>query len=222
MLARSVELTRSFGGIFGELTGEQRLGQLDTAEGKYGAARERLERALAICRASREPMVRAHATGRVTSTLALAEYRSGNIDAATRYLARGIATQRVVGDCAGCDVHLYPAAVVVYLALGDIAMAEEAARKADETAGAFRSEAWIATARFLLGLVARARGDQQMARMRMEEALTRFERIEQPYEVARASDALAHTLDDASRARELRARSQSLLSQLGAAPLTLP
>lgn len=216
-LQRSIEMTRSFGGTFGEVIGEQRLAQLETARGEFGPARERLERVQRIARASKDPMVRAHGLGRVLSTLSLTEYLSGNLHAATRHVARGFATQRVVGDCAGCDVLLYPAAVPVYLALGDIGMAEDAAHKADEIAGAFRSQAWVGSARYLLGLVAAAGGERELARERFEDALARFEQVRQPLEVARVSLALAQVLDDAGRADALRARARELLQHLGAA-----
>ncbi len=216
-LTTSVELARSFDGTLGEVLGEQRLGAIEAARGEFAAARERLERALARARASKEPMVRAHGLGRVIATLASTEFLAGDLEAATRHLARGMATHQVVGDCAGCDVHLYPAAVPIYLALGDLVLAEESARKADETAGAFRSQAWVATARYLLGLVAAQRDDRELAEQRLEEAIDRFDGLRQPYDAALASLALARLSDDAARASSLRARAHEQLAALGVA-----
>ena len=215
-LERSVELARSFDGTFGEVIGEQRLAILDLALGRLEAARERLERVLKIARASQEPMVRAHSLGRILSTLALTAYEQGELEEATRYLARGFATQQVVGDCAGCDVLLYPAAVPIYLAHGDLGLAEEAARKADEVAGAFRSQSWVGTARYLLGLVATAQEDGGLARERLRQALDRFEELDQPYEIARVALALGEVEEDEEAAESLRIRARDLLDRLGA------
>ena len=213
-LERSVELARSFGGPFGEVLGEQRLAQLESAQGDLAAARERLERVLAVARRSNDPMVKAHSTGRILATLALTEFADGTLEAAARYLARGVATQKVVGECAGCDVLLYPAAVPIYLALGDIGKAEDAARKADEVAGAFRSQSWVATARYLLGLVAAEQGDGSLARERFDDALQRFEALEQPYEVARIRLALAEVAESSAQSEALRSDAADAMDHL--------
>jgi tetratricopeptide (TPR) repeat protein len=190
-LTESVRLSRSFDGEFGEVLGEQRLAQIETAVGLFEQARSRLDRALTLARASSSPIVRAHSLGRVYSSFALSRYEAGDLEEAARFLARGFATQQVVGKCAGCDVLLYPAAIPIYLALGDLDLAAEAGRKAEETAGAFRSRSWIATSRYLNGLLAAAQEVWSAAELDFEEATTTFEHLGQPYEMARALEGLA-------------------------------
>ena len=190
-LTESIELCRTFGGAFGDVLGEQRLAQIETAIGHFEPAHARLQRALAQARASDSPMIRAHSLGRLYSTLALNRYEVGDFTEATRYLARGFGTQRVVGECAGCDVLLYPAAVPIYIAHGELDMAEHSCRKAEEAASAFRSRSWAATARYLLGLLAAAKGDSDLAATHFEEAASIFEHLGQPYDLACALEGLA-------------------------------
>jgi tetratricopeptide (TPR) repeat protein len=136
-------------------------------------------------------MVKAHSLGRVYSSLALSRYEAGDLTEATRYLGRGFATQRVVGECAGCDVTLYPSAVPIYIALGDLDMAEEICGKAEAAAGAFRSRAWFGTSRYLNGLLASARNEWERAYAQLSEAVAIFDELQQPYELARAQQELA-------------------------------
>ena len=191
MLSESVNLCRSFKGVFGEVLGEQRLAQIETAIDQFDAGSKRLSRALAKARESDSPMVRAHSLGRIYSTLSLNRYEAGDLTNATRYLARGLATQRVVGECAGCDVLLYPAAVPIYIAQGELQLAAQACTKAEETASAFGSRSWLATARYLIGLLAGAQADWPSAVAHLEEAACIFDELGQPYDLARTLERLA-------------------------------
>jgi tetratricopeptide (TPR) repeat protein len=190
-LNESIELCGSFEGTFGLVLGEQRLGQIESAVGLFEAADKRLQGALNTARTSTSTMVRAHSLGRIYATLAVNSYDSGELQQATRYVARGFAVQREVGDCAGCDVLLYPAAVPVYIARGELDRAESAVRKAAETAAAFQSRAWVATARYLAGLLACAHSDWRAATGHFEESATTFEKLGQPYSLARSLESLA-------------------------------
>jgi tetratricopeptide (TPR) repeat protein len=176
--------------------GEQRLAQVETARGDYEPARERLERVLSMARRSREPMVRAHSLGRILATLAENRLEAGDLAAATRHVARGYAIREQVGECAGCDVLLYPAAVRVYLAHGDLELAAAACRSAADVATAFSSTAWVASARYLQGLLDVAHGHQDAAATRLREAASMFADLGQPYEEARACEALAAVVSD--------------------------
>lgn len=190
-LTESVNLCRTFNGEFGDVIGEQRLGQIESAVGLFDQAKSRLERALKLAMRSSSPMVKAHSLGRVYSALALSRFEAGDLTEATRYLARGFATQKVVGDCAGCDVTLYPAAVPIYIAHGDLRMADEVCGKAEATAGAFRSHAWFGTSRYLSGLLAAAHEEWDLACFRFGEAMAIFEDLKQPYDLARVQQELA-------------------------------
>jgi hypothetical protein len=217
----SVRISRSLNSEFGDVLGDQRLAQIETAIGLFDQAKARLEKALALARSSSSPMVKAHSLGRVYSSLALSRFEAGDLAEATRFLARGFATQKVVGECAGCDVLLYPAAVPIYLAHGETELAADACRKAEETAGAFRSRSWVSTSRYLNGLFAAAQQDWHAAALQFSEAVESFELLGQPFELARALEGLAlvHShLPDASNASrsDLVQRAVSIYTDLGA------
>lgn len=218
----SVQLAREVGGVFGEVLGLQRLGLVETGLGQYDAAHHRLEGALSMARASRSPMVRGHGIGRVLATLARNRLELGETAQAADYLAQGFDMQRKVGDCPSCDVLLYPVAVPLYIGLGDVNQAEAACRKAEETAAVFRSQAWTATAGYLRGLLATARGDWHVAVGSLERATEQFESLDQPYDVARGLEALADAGARAGAALTpvyvygLRERALSIYVRLGA------
>lgn len=191
-LARSIDLARSSGGAFGEVLGEQRLGLLETAQGRYLDARERLQRALDNAQRSHNPLVLGHGLGRVLATLARNRFEAGDYTGAADYLAQGFAVKQQVGECASCDVLLYHAAVPIYLALGDLTRAEHACQKADEVSRAFSSRAWIAAARYLRGLFDARRGAWSGAVGALESARDLYAALDQPYDLARCLEALAH------------------------------
>jgi tetratricopeptide (TPR) repeat protein len=175
----------------------QRLGLLETSRGDLEDARERLSAALATARASDSPMVRCHSTGRILATLAFNRLEAGELASAAEYVAQGFGTQQEVGECPSCDVLLYPAAVPVSIALGDLRQAEWACGRAEDTASAFGSRAWSATARFLRGQLAAAQGDHERAVASFEAALATFQALAQPYDIARTLEALARLGVDA-------------------------
>lgn len=165
-------------------------------------------------------MIRAHSLGRIYSTLALNSFDAGDLEAARRFLARGFAVQREVGDCAGCDAMLYPAAVPIFIACGDLERAEESCRKAEEVARVFRSRSWVATARYLVGLLALAYEDWPSAAIHFEEAGAIFETLGQPFEHTRTLEGLARARSrlpgSASGAvGDLIERAQSTYRELG-------
>ncbi len=218
-LVRSIELARSFGGLFPEVLGNQRLALLETAMGRYEQAHRRICDTLPVARSSTDPMVRGHSPGRLLATAIRNRFEAGDLAAATEYLAQSFAEQAMTGECATCDVMLYPAAVPVYIALGDLQQAEQASQKAQETALLFRSQSWSAAANLCRGLLATARQEWQSATENFAAALHMFEALEQPYEVARTLDALADVADamgsPAAEADALRERADDLHAHLG-------
>ncbi|MCX6020666.1 MAG: hypothetical protein NTZ05_02845 [Chloroflexi bacterium] len=218
----SIAMNQAFGGTFGQVLGLQDLALLDMGAGQYDAARDRLHEALAMVQASENALVRMHSRTRLYGTLARNRLDVGDLPGAVDAVAQGFAAQQEAGECASCDVLLYPAAVPTYLALGDLDQAEYAARKAEEVAAAFRSRTWIATARYLSGLVASARSEWQQAAGAFADALAIFESLEQPYDVARTLETMA-TLSlqaDGTLLRldphALRTRAAAIYEQLGA------
>ncbi len=188
---------------------------METAQGRYEPARERLERVLRVARRSDEPMVRAHSLGRILATLAVNRLEAGDLAAATRHVARGQALREQIGECAGCDVLLYPAAVPVYIAHGDLDLAAASCRSAEEVATAFSSTAWVASARYLQGLLDAAQGHHDAATGRLRQAVAMFEALGQPYETAQGLEALARVVDGGEPAL-LREQARRLYADLGA------
>jgi tetratricopeptide (TPR) repeat protein len=143
----------------------------------------------------------------------------GDLDRATEYLAEGFAEQARAADCPTCDVMLYPEAVSVYLALGDLVKAEHAYRKAEQTALLFASSAWTASARYCQGALFAARGERAAAAQSFKAALQAFETLGQPYDIARSLEALAAVVGTGeqreSSTAELRRRAAEIYMQLG-------
>lgn len=218
----SVTVNQTLGGIFGQVLGLQHLALLDIGLGHHAAAQERLEAALAMVEQSDSALVRMHAPVRLFGTLARNRLETGDLPRAAAYLAQGFAAEHEAGECASCGVLLYPAAVPIYLALGDFGQAEYACRRAEEAAAVFRSRAWVATARYLSGLLATARSGWREAAGYFTEALGIFEALEQVYDVARTMEALAgvaaHGAGDLPdlNAEALRTRAAAMYTRLGA------
>lgn len=189
-LEKSIEYAESVGATFGEVLGAQRLALLETRLGQFDIAYDRLLRALDVARASDSAMVQGHSIIRILTTLALNRFERGDLDTAVQYLAEGFTVQTTWGDCSSCDALLYPVAVPIYLASGDINQAVRVSLKAEETAMAFRSNAWTADARYLRGLTALAQNNSELAGECFRQALQIFESLDQPYDVARCLEAL--------------------------------
>jgi len=219
-LKHSIEQAESFGGLFPQVLGAQRLAQVETALGRYALAHKRIRRALTVARhATDNAMVRGHTPARLLATAVRNRLEVGDLDRASEYLADGFAEQAHAGDCPTCDVMLYPEAVSVYVALGDLAQAEHACRKAEQTALVFASSAWTASARYCQGALAAARGERTAAAQSFEVALQAFETLGQPYDIARSLEALAAVVDTGEQrepsAAELRQRAAEIYTQLG-------
>jgi uncharacterized protein HemY len=216
-LRRSIELARSFDGTFPEILGTQRLALLETGLGRSEDAHQRIRDVLPIARSSTNLMVREHTPARLLATAIQNRYEADDLEAAAEYLAQGFAEQALTGECPTCDVMLYPAAVPVYVALGELQAAEGASRKAEDTALLFRSRAWTAVALSCRGQLAAAREDWAAASDSFSAALRTFEAIDQPYDVARTLRALADATDAMSKpnADTLRQRASDLYVRLG-------
>jgi tetratricopeptide (TPR) repeat protein len=216
-LQRSIELADSVGSTFGVVLGLQRLGVVETGLARHEAAHDRLRRALALMQNSDNLMVLSHSPTRLYTSLADNRLRAGDPSRAAGYLAEGYAAQQTFvsygfGECVTCDVLLYPAAVAVHLAQGELEQAERACARAEEATTWFHSRAGLATARYLRGLLAEAGGEHRLARECLGEALARFREVGQPYEQARCLEALGRVRGDDQLSTEAR----HLYSSLGA------
>jgi DNA-binding SARP family transcriptional activator len=222
-LARSVRLARSVGAGQGEVIGSQRLGLLETAMGRLDDGYERLRRAVAVARASQSLQVQAHSFTRTLASLAQNRLQAGELGQAAAAVDESFAIQREVGECITCDGLLYPVAVLVGLATGDLRRAEEACARAEELAASFRSRARGAGARHVRGLVAAKRGDLALARASLQAALDTYTALGQPYEAARSMQALAAVGRRSGNhgeavADDLEQRAQELYRGVGAEP----
>jgi tetratricopeptide (TPR) repeat protein len=216
-LGRSIELARSVGSTFGVVLGMQRLAVVETGQGRYQDAHDRLVTALALMRSSDDPLVLSHSPVRLFTSLTENRLRAGNLAGAAQCLAEGYAAQRAVlaegfGVCATCDVLLYPAAVAVHLARGERDEAERAGGEAERAATWFHSRVWRATARYLRGLLAEAEAEPSSAAPCFEEAAAQFRKAGQPYDLARCLEALARVTGD----ERPRQEAYQLYKRLGA------
>ena len=219
---QSIDLGREVGGLFGVVLGSQRLALLETRLGLYEQAYKRLLEALEAVKSSDNGLVRLHSMTRILGTLAQNRLEAGDVAQAVGYLAQGWEVQQAGGECVPCDVALYPAAVPVYLAIGDWEGAAWAAKKAEETATNFGSQAWSATAVYVRGLLAKATGDWAEATRCFHQSLEFFEALEQPYETALSREGFSDASSQADPmlppdlARSLLEQVASVYGRLGA------
>jgi ATP/maltotriose-dependent transcriptional regulator MalT len=201
---------------FGEVLSAQRLALVETGRGELDRALQRLVNAYEKAQGSDSPLVRIHSGTRILSAAVINRWEARDLPGATQFLAQSVALQQRFGDCPSCDVLLYPAAVPVYLALGDLERASWAADRAEQTAVAFGSNKWVATSHYVRGLLSNAQGNGEQAEQWLRRALEGFRRLGQPYEVAQTLESLAVV-----RTRERRAalaEALALYRKLGAHP----
>ena len=189
-LRRGIELASSVSSTFGVVLGEHRLAILETASGRFDVAAERLRAALDSALASGNPMVLEHSPTRLLTALASNRLAAGDLEGATDALERGFEAQAAVvaqglGECVTCDVLLYPVAVAVRLARGELAEAEAACRRVEESTTWFHSRVWIATAHETRALLARAEGNIDFSADQFEQARAGFAALGQPFDEAR-------------------------------------
>lgn len=194
-LRRGIDLAASVGSTFGVVLGEHRLAMVETATGRLEAAAQRLGGALEAALESGNPMVLEHSPTRLLTALAANRLAAGDVEGATEALERGFEAQAEVaaqgfGECVTCDVLLYPVAVRVRLARGELPEAEAACRRIEESTTWFHSRVWIATAHEARGLLARAEGDFALAADQLEQAQAAFASLGQPLDEARCLAAL--------------------------------
>ena len=174
--------------------GQQRTAIVETATGRHREAHDRLTEALEMATKSDSPMVKIHSMTRLYGALALNRIDAGDLQAASRYLQRGFRVQRAVGECVPCDVLMYPAAVPLYIALGDLEKADSACTHLEDAANSFGSRAWIAQARFLRGVLLGEFQEWERAKSFLREALSIYKELEQPYETAQVAQALGEVI----------------------------
>jgi tetratricopeptide (TPR) repeat protein len=188
VLRESVKLYRELGAASGEALALQRLGTLLTA-------RSRLEEALALFEegviVAERATMRAHCLTRLYASMTRNRLMAGEVDAADRYLALGLAMSQRHGHCATCHALLYPAAVSVQIARGALPAAEDFCQQLEDAAQKYQSQAWVAMARQARGELANAQNDLETALTCYEEASQAFKATGNEYESARCLTAMA-------------------------------
>jgi tetratricopeptide (TPR) repeat protein len=219
VLRESVKLYHEIGAASGEALALQRLGTLLTARGQLDEALVSFEEGVVV--AERATM-RAHCLTRLYASMTRNRLIAGEIEAAERYLALGLAMSERHGHCATCHALLFPAAVSVHIARGAIPLAENFCQQLEDAAQKYQSQAWVAMARQARGELANAQNDLETALTCYEEAGQAFKATGNEYESARCLIAVAQirrkrkSPGDAKIARSEAAEAQLILKHLNA------
>jgi tetratricopeptide (TPR) repeat protein len=216
-LRESVRLYRELGAASGEALALQRLGTLLTARGRLDEAMTVLDEGVIV--AARATM-RAHCLTRLYASMTRNRLIADEIEAADHYLTLGLAMSERHGHCSTCHALLYPAAVSLRIAQGNLSMAEDCCHKLEEAAQEYQSQAWMAMARQARGELADARGDFDSAMVRYDEASVAFKATGNQYEAMHCLIAMAEIRrkrkapSDTKRAKEEAAEAQLILERL--------
>lgn len=221
-LRESIRLYREIGAASGEALAWQRLGVLQTAQGKLDEAIDSLNEGLA---AAEFAVMRAHCMVRLYVSMTRNRLQAGNLGSAERNLSLGLAMGERHGNCATCNALLLPSAVSVRVLQGKLSEAETFCQKLDEAAQEYGSKIWIAMARQSRGELASARNDIEGALTYYAEALQAYQAAGHNYEAARCLTAIAdlcsarNSPGDQDTAVELRSQARQVYQSLGAADL---
>lgn len=220
----SIDLATEVNSNFAHIIGSQRLAVLETGLGRFDDAHQRLLEAKGRAAASDSPFVRIHSSTRIYGGLAQNRLDAGDLALATQYLAEGFAAQQEYGECVTCDVLLYPAAVPIYILLGDLDQAEWACTKIEDASSSFGSRAWFAYARLLRGMLASAQQDWAQVYLLLAESQDIFEEMGQPYETAINLEHLAEVIvkdgvpESATTGLQMLERAAGIYKELGSRP----
>jgi tetratricopeptide (TPR) repeat protein len=219
VLRESVRLYHELGAASGEALALQRLGTLLTARGHLDEAMALFDEGVIV--ATRASM-RAHCLTRLYVSMTQNRLMVGEIEAADHYLALGLAMSERHGHCATCHALLYPAAVSLHIARGNLSAAEDACRQLEQAAQEYQSRGWMAIARQTRGELAAARGDLDGAMACYNEASVDFKATGNQYDAARCLKAMAEIRrkrkapGDAKMAKDEVAEARFILERLSA------
>jgi tetratricopeptide (TPR) repeat protein len=214
VLRESIRLYHELGAASGEALALQRLGMLLTARGQLNEAMALFEEGVIV--AERATM-RAHCLTRLYASMTQNRLMAGEIDIATHYLELGLSMSERHGHCATCHALLYPAAVSLYVAQGELSMAEASCQQLEVAAKRYQSRTWVAMARRARGELAAAQNDLETALKCYEEASEAFKASSNEYEAARCLTAIA----DIRRRRNLPGEKKIARSEASEAELIL-
>ncbi len=187
-LRESIQLFRQIGAADGEALSCQRLGILQTAQGRLNEALSTLEDGVIV---AKQAKLRAHILGRLHAAIARNRLLAGDLPAAAHALSLGQALTESHGHCPLCEALLLPVAVSVRVAQGNLLAAEEYCRQLDEATARYGSRTWVALAAQAQGELAAARGDIETATSCYTAAQTGFREAKNEYAAAQCAKALA-------------------------------
>lgn len=187
-LRESIQLFRQIGAADGEALSCQRLGILQSAQGRLDEALSTLEDGVV---AAKHAKLRAHILGRLHAAIARNRLLAGDLPAAEHALLLGEALTESHGHCPLCEALLLPVAVSVRIAQGDLAAAEGYCDQLDEATTRYGSHTWVALAAQARGELAAARGDVEAATAYYTAAQTGFREARNEYGAAQCDAALA-------------------------------
>ncbi len=187
-LRESIQLFHQIGAADGEALSCQRLGTLQTAQGRLEEALSTLEDGVV---AAKHAKLRAHILGRLHAAIARNRLLAGDLPAAAHALSLGLALTESHGQCPLCESLLLPVAVSVRIAQGELAEAEEFCRQLEEATTRYGSHTWVALASQARGELATARGDIQAAVDHYAQARAGFQQAKNEYLAAQCAEAQA-------------------------------
>jgi tetratricopeptide (TPR) repeat protein len=181
-LRRSLDLQAAVGSAAGQALALQRLAELSVHRGDHQTAGDLLRRAWDL--PIDAPMA-PHVYGRLYATEARRALEGGDPAAAIRTLEMAADAAARAGDCATCSALLHPVGTEAYAALGNRERAEQRASEAARAAAHWESGAWRAMAEMSHAVARLSSGSAACAADHFLSAAASFERIGQPYEMAR-------------------------------------
>jgi tetratricopeptide (TPR) repeat protein len=216
-LRESIALYRELGAASGEAIARQQLSVVLTARRQFDEALALLEEGTVV---AERAVMRAHCLARIYASMARNRLQAGDVPAAAEALDQGLHMSERHGNCATCDALLYPVAVSVRLAQGNLQEATSFCLQLSEEAVRYGSRTWIAMARQVQGEVAAARGDLDKALTAFNKAARGFRQAEFDYEAARCLQAIADVRqarsapEDEGKAAQARRRAQQIFKAL--------
>lgn len=187
-LQESIDLFRQIGAVGGEALSCQRLGILQTAQGRLDEALSTLEDGVV---AAKQALLRAHLQGRLQAAIAHNRLLAGDLEAADHALSLGLALTESHGNCPLCESLLLPVAVSIRIAQSNLDAAEAYCRQLDEATARYASHAWVALAAQARGELAVAQGDVEAAAAHYTAAQTGFHEAKNEVAAAQCAEALA-------------------------------
>ncbi|MGH2373941.1 MAG: tetratricopeptide repeat protein [bacterium] len=220
-LRASVDRYHQIAAASGEALACQRLGAVLTAMGQTDEAMEMLERGVRVAERS---TMRAHCQVRLFACLAHNRLVAGEREGARHFLQQGLRTLERHGACVTCNALLYPVAVRLHLAEGNLPEAATYGYRLQDAARQYSSRGWTAMAAQIEGLVLSHEGKADEAVASLREAMRLFEAMGQPYDAALTAVDLAEALrrrdraNDFDEARDLLSGAEVTFRRLSAGP----